>query len=251
MKVRPILPHAALLLEDAEGKKFVAVSDLHIGLESEIDSKGISIGGDLAQRMAESLVELTKVNGATGILLLGDIKHKVGAITKQEWDEIPRFMKALSAVAQVYVVPGNHDGNIRHLIPEDIIMVSGKGMVLEDTLLVHGHTMPSGLRSGVRRIVMGHIHPVFLKPGSVISGERVWIHIQSRKDALFSDHGVIDLVVVPSFNNYLYATGPRSRRKSTSPIIGRIMEKDAIESCMVARLDGTIIGDSSVLSDVL
>jgi putative SbcD/Mre11-related phosphoesterase len=251
VKVRPILPHPALLLEDDQGRKYLAVSDLHIGLESELGSKGVNLGGDSASQMAQGIIELVKSNGASGILLLGDIKHKVGTITKQEWDSIPTFMKKLSSAAQVYLVPGNHDGNIRHLIPDDVIMGSGKGMLLGDTLLIHGHTMPSELRSSLKRIVMGHLHPVFLRTGSVIRGERVWIHIQSRKDALFADEGVIDIVVMPSFNKDLYGGGQKSSHKSISPIISRVMDKHAIESCIVARLDGTIIGDSSMLKDVL
>ena len=251
VKVRPILPHPALLLEDEQGKKYVAVSDLHIGFESELDSKGVNIGGDSAGQMAQQIINLVQSNSATGILLLGDIKHKVGAITKQEWDAIPRFMKKLSSIAQVYLVPGNHDGNIRYLIPDDVIMGGGKGMVLEDTLFIHGHTMPSELRSSLKRIVMGHLHPVFLRTGSVINGERVWIHIQSRKDALFQQDGLVDILVVPSFNDYLYSGGATSRHRSMSPILSRVMEKHAIKTCTVVRLDGTIIGDASILGDIV
>jgi uncharacterized protein len=252
VKVRPLHPHAALLLEDSGGKKFIAVTDLHIGLEAELGAKGVTVRRDFVDEMTDELVQLSKSEGANGFILLGDIKHKVGAITRQEWDDIPSFFGKLAAVSQVYLIPGNHDGNIRHLASGDVNVIGSKGMVLEDTLLVHGHSMPSDLRAGIRRIVMGHLHPVFLKKGSVINGERVWIHLQARKESLFSERGLVDIVVVPSFNRYLYAYGPKSYRKSTSPIISRIMKNPgALENCIIARLDGSIVGDSSALQNII
>lgn len=252
VKVRPLFPHAALLLEDSSSKKFVVVSDLHIGIESELDVKGVSFGKQSAKVMASEISKLVKSESADSIVLLGDIKHKVGSITRQEWDEIPPFLNELSDTCQVYLVPGNHDGNIRHLTPPDVTLVSSSGMVIEDTLFVHGHTMPSNLRAAVGRMVMGHVHPVFLKAGSLMSGERVWIQLRARKDALFSGRGNIDVVVVPNFNPYIFAAGPRSYRKSISPILSRLLARpDAIEDCIVARLDGSIIGDSRMLGNVL
>ncbi len=252
MKVRPLHPHAALLLEDSKGGKYLAVSDLHIGIESELDAKGVTLQRNSVEKMASEISSLVKKERTGGIILLGDLKHKVGAISKQEWNDIPAFLNRLTAIAEVYLVPGNHDGNIRHLVPQDVNVISSKGMVLEDTLFVHGHSMPSDVRAGIRRIVMGHLHPVFLKSGSVINGERVWIHFRARKESLFAEKGSIDLVIVPSYNQYLYATGPKSYHKSISPIIKRIMDDpEGIEKCIIARLDGSIVGDATVLANVI
>ena len=251
MKVRPLHPHAALLLED-EDRKYIAVSDLHIGLEAELSAKGVTVKPRIVPDIAFEIATLAESQHAGGIVLLGDIKHTVGAISKQEWYDIPVFLKHLSTKAEVYLVPGNHDGNIRQMVPANINMISTKGMMLGDTLLVHGHSMPSDVRSHVKRIVMGHVHPVFLKWGSVIHGERVWIYLQARKETVFSVKGTLEVVVVPSFNPYLYATGERKyHHKSISPIISRIMQSGAIEKCIVARLDGSVVGDVAVLQNIL
>ena len=88
----------------------------------------------------------------------------------------------ISNYTDIYFIPGNHDANIRFLIPDNINVFSMNGMLLADTLLLHGHTMPSNARlSAVKRIIMGHIHPVFLKQGSVLSGQRVWLRFQGKK----------------------------------------------------------------------
>ncbi|AIF84225.1 putative phosphoesterase, ICC [Candidatus Nitrososphaera evergladensis SR1] len=254
MKVRPLHPHAALLAED-EARRYVVVSDLHIGLEAELGARGITVQSSLMREMQEELLSILSKEKADGLILLGDIKNTVGAISKQEWDDIPAFFKSLSSAADVYLVPGNHDSNIRHLVPDSVNVAASKGMAIGDTLFVHGHSMPSETRSHVRRIVMGHVHPVFLKKGSVVSGERVWISIQAKKEALFpSEQGAIDIVVVPSFNKYLYSSGERGyhHRKSVSPITSRIMDANAVERCMVITLDGSIVGDDeSMLASVL
>ena len=249
MKVRPLHPHAALLLEDH--RKYIGVSDLHIGLEAELASKGVTVRQTLVSDMLSELLGLVESEHADGVVLLGDVKHTVGSINKQEWDDVPSFLKQLSARADVYLVPGNHDSNIRHLVPECVNVASAKGMALGDTLLVHGHAMPSGVRSGVRRIVMGHVHPVFIKKGSVVSGQRVWVSMQARKEALFSsEDGLVDVVVMPSFNPYLHAAGEKWRHKSISPIITRVVQA-GVEKCIVATLDGSVVGDAAVLPDVL
>jgi putative SbcD/Mre11-related phosphoesterase len=252
VKVRPLHPHAALLLEEEGKKRYIAVSDLHIGLEAELGQKGIKIKSTLAQEMLDEITSLAESQRATGLVLLGDVKNTVGAISKQEWDDIPMFLKQLSArMEDVYLVPGNHDGSIRHLVPDSVNVISSRGMVIGDTLFVHGHSLPSDARSHVRRIVMGHLHPVFLKKGSVVNGKRVWVSLQAKKEALFSEPGLLDIIVIPSFNKYLYAAGERTYRRSTSPIMSRLVESDAVQKCMVVTLDGSIVGDASVLPSVL
>jgi len=59
-------------------------------------------------------------------------------------------------------------------------------------------------------------------------------------------------VVVPSFNPHLHAMGPKSYHKSISPIMTRVMEhKGAVEKCVIATLDGSIVGDAEVLKQIL
>lgn len=249
MNARPLHPSAALLLEGK--KKYIAVSDLHIGLESELGGRGITVRSSLLGEMLEDLLSLLSSEKADGLILLGDVKNTVGSISKQEWDDMPHFFKKLSSVTDVYLVPGNHDGNIRHLVPDSVNVIGSRGMVIEDTLFIHGHSLPSDARSHVSRIVMGHLHPVFLKAGSIVNGQRVWIYMQVKKEALFSEQGCVEVIIVPSFNRYLYTEG-RGPRRSMSPIISRVKANtDTIQKCVVATLDGSIVGDDSLLESVL
>ena len=255
MKVRPLYPHAALLVENIEdSRRYVVVSDLHLGLESELGAKGITVQSSITHEMQEELLLIISRENANGVILLGDIKNTVASTSKQEWEDVPAFFKNLSSVANVYLVPGNHDSNIRHLVPDSVNVAASRGMVIGDTLFVHGHSMPSLMRSNVRRIVMGHVHPVFSKKDSLINGERVWVSIRAKKETVFStEKGFIDVIIVPSFNKYLYSSGLRGNyyRKSISPITARIVEADAIERCIMITLDGSIVGNESELAKVI
>ena len=72
-------------------------------------------------------------------------------------------------------------------------------MTIDDTLLIHGHTMPSSLTSNVKKIILGHVHPVFFKSDSVMNGQKVWVFLRVRTDIIFpSKKGSIDIIVMPS-----------------------------------------------------
>lgn len=257
VEIYPIHPHPALLLDgiwDRKQHKYLAISDLHLGLESELDAKGIIIDSNLLlHEMLDELFDLIKVHKIEGVILLGDVKSHIGPISKKEWDIIPQFFKSLSEHTNVYLIPGNHDSNIRFLAPLNINMISSRGMTLDDTLLIHGHTMPSRARTSIRRIVMGHIHPIFTKDDSVINGQRVWIYLKVKKETIFPNiEGMLDIIVVPTFNKFLYRINKRDYyRKSISPIINRALKDNAIQQGLIITLLGSIVGDTAMLHSII
>ena len=254
VSISPIHSKAALLIdEDIKRQRYVVISDLHIGFESHIYTRGIAFDERIFfDEMIGELSDLIKSNKAQAVILLGDLKSTVGSISRLEWQKIPRFFKLLSEITDIYFVPGNHDSNIRFLMPENINITSSKGMVLDDTLLVHGHTMPTTARSYIKKIVMGHIHPVFLRHNSVINGQRVWIYLKIIKEAIFpGSQGTLDLVVLPAFNRYLYAINERRYTKSISPIIDKAIKSNAVQQALIVSLDGSIVGDIETLLKII
>ena len=165
---------------------------------------------------------------------------------------IPQFFKFLSEVTDIYLVPGNHDSNIRFLMPENVNIMGSKGMILDDTLFIHGHTMPTIAKASIKRIVMGHIHPVFLRHNSVINGQRVWIYLKLIKKAIFpATQGDLDIVIVPAFNRYIYAINARHYTKSISPIITKAIKSNAVRQALLVSLDGSIVGDIESLLEII
>ena len=256
-KVISLHPYPALVIDtkwNTKRCKYIVISDLHIGLESELCMRGITMDpGLLVDDMVKDVMNLVKFYDSDGVVILGDLKNTIGSISKQEWIEIPHFLKLLCERTKVYVVPGNHDGNIGLLTPKSVNMVSASGLVLDDTLLLHGHTMPSSVGSSVKRIIMGHIHPVFIKNSSTVSGQRVWIYMKVKKETVWSGKiGILDIIVMPPFNKHLFAMSEyRYRKKSTCPLIRKVLEYNAVEAAAVLTLDGSIIGDMHILQSVI
>ena len=186
-KATPINSHAALLLEyvDKEGekKKFLVISDLHLGAETEIIKKGINIDSrDVYRDLLREIEELKALHSFNGIIILGDLKSSIVHITKNEWETIPLFLKELSSDMDIFLIPGNHDVNINLLVPEPVIVCKSSGLVIDDILLIHGHTIPEKTQVNINKIIMGHIHPIFNNSNSIIHGKRLWIYLKIKKN---------------------------------------------------------------------
>jgi uncharacterized protein len=266
-KANPINSHAALLLEyinkDSDLKKFLVISDLHIGSETELIKKGINIDtSQISKDILKEIKDLKNTYSFSSIIILGDLKSSITHITKNEWDTIPFFLKQLSIdMDEVFLIPGNHDANINLLVPDSIIVCNTtSGLVIEDTLLLHGHTIPKKTKFNIKKIIMGHVHPVFINPNSVVHGKRLWIYLKVKKEAIFglqttngtssssSSSDIIELIIVPTFNKYFYSLRSLSYREykstiSISPLIKQLIKNDGILSGLLFTLEGSLIGD--------
>jgi uncharacterized protein len=244
-----IIPSKPVLILEGE-KKNLIVTDVHIGFESNMASNEIFIGKN--STINETIQELSDIIDSEkpdSVILLGDIKSSIKNISKNEWSEVPLFFKKIREKCDVILIPGNHDSNIQRLVPDNITMISSTGMVEENILLTHGHTLPSENFSHVDKIIMGHLHPVFFQEDSIINGQRVWVSIKTDKENIFPNKtGEIEITIVPSFNKYFYATHRKQYKKSISPIINKINE---ISKAKIITLDGTIIGNESNINQVI
>ena len=245
-KIVPTKP--ALLIEGQ--KKYLVVTDLHIGFESSFISNEIFIGKNTSiNETVDELSEIIDSEKPDSVILLGDVKSSIKNISKIEWNDVPLFFEKIKKKCDVILIPGNHDANIQRLVPEDISLISSTGMVDNSILFTHGHTMPSENFAHVKKIIMGHIHPIFFQEDSIVNGERVWISIKANKEQIFpSESGEIEIIIVPSFNKYFYATNKKKYKKSISPIIEKLKK---VSSARIVTLDGTIIGDETILDQVL
>jgi len=243
-----IIPgYPALMIEGDE--KNLVITDLHLGFENALSLNNVFLGKNKTvteiTKEIELIINKTKPDS---LILLGDVKSGINSITKTEWETVPAFFENITKLIDTVLVPGNHDANIEKLIPNEISLASSKGIIIDDILLTHGHTMPSENFSQINTIVMGHIHPVFFEKESLINGERVWVSIISDKQKIFhSKSGELELIILPSFNRYFYATQKKFYKKSISPII----EKMDVMQAKIVRLDGTIIGNEELLSAVI
>ena len=251
-----IIPTKPALILKGE-KKNLIISDIHIGFESAMAANNIFLGkNSTINQTIQEVSDIIDTEEPDSLVLLGDVKSTIHGISKNEWDEVPRFLDAMKAKCDVVLIPGNHDANIQRLIPDGITTISQTGMVQDNILLTHGHTMPPEAVSHVSGIIMGHLHPVFFQKDSVINGQRVWVSIQAQKDLIFPNRsGLLEIIIVPSFNRYFYATHMNKRKKkSTAPVISRLNNINTVATsaikARIVTLDGTIIGNESVINQV-
>ncbi|MGI0027306.1 MAG: metallophosphoesterase [Nitrosopumilaceae archaeon] len=248
VQTRPIQSQPALILEEEE-KRYLVVTDLHIGFENAFLSNEIHVEPkELVQEALDSLLSIIESEKPDSLILLGDVKSGIDFISKAEWQAVPLFFEIGKKIDTI-IIPGNHDSNIQKLLPDGITLASSSGLVIGDTLLTHGHTMPSENLSQINKIIMGHVHPVFFQEGSVIDGQRVWVSIKTEKNQLFpSSKGTLEIIILPAYNKYFYATHKKYYKKSISPILQSIKN---FQSAKIVTLDGSIIGNESMLENVI
>ena len=127
-----------------EKKKYLVISDLHIGFENDFASNKIEIGKNSS--VNETIAKLKKIiksENPESIIFLGDIKSSIKRISNAEWKEVPYFFEEMKRYANLILIPGNHDANIQRLIPEDVTVTNSIGFVIDDVLLTHGHASVS------------------------------------------------------------------------------------------------------------
>jgi len=271
LKMQPLYSKRTVILED-EGaarnsknqletkKKYGIVTDLHIGFEERFKGSGVRIQTS-AREMLEELESVVEENKLTDLVIAGDVKSGIDRILQSEWETVPKFLSSLSKKCRVEIVPGNHDGGLSNLVPENVQLEDVNGILISDSLIIHGHTRPLVKFGQCNRILMGHVHPIFQKRGSPLSGMPVWAFLKVKRKSIFpelllaegiEENPLLEVVLIPSFNlelassGYAFETARAERR--LSPIV---KELKTAEEALVITLTGEVIGDESMLSNVL
>ena len=273
-QLMPLSPYAAFLIRNAS-EKVLVISDLHIGWEVALAQEGVHVPSQ-TPRLLEKLRNIVGSEKFERLLILGDVKHTVAKIEHEEWRDVPWFLeKATRIVRKVQIVPGNHDGDIKALLPETVETLSPRGTIIGDVGLFHGHTWPDVGLLGCRTLVVGHVHPVvvFKDPMGFRITRQVWLRAPCNGELLakfvlrrsgvklgkkqpreiLRDKYDIDLraenlVIMPAFNDFLGGQAINrssiSRRRRFREFIGPVLRSGSInfEKAETYLLDGTFLG---------
>lgn len=246
--ITPIVNEPALL--STGSKKVLSVADIHLGIEWELRMGGIRIPSQ-ADAHKKRLTALIRRERPDAVVLLGDVKHNVPYTSRQEWREVPELLRELGALAEVHIVPGNHDGDLERIIGgvQNVSMHPMGGFVLDGVGYVHGHAWPSVELFSAGCIVMSHNHPAirFTDRLGHRSTERVWIRTHFCRDALESHYGGLDwhepeVIVMPAFNSL--CGGVAFNEALPQELLGPVFSANAVdlEHARVYLLDGTDLG---------
>ena len=138
-------------------KKVLAVADLHLGIESELDKHGLHFRSRTRERR-ERIESCIRETSPDILILLGDLKHGVPFTSRQEHREIPEFIDQLRSLVPLRLVPGNHDVGIERFFDPDELLAK-EGVVIDGAGYVHGHMYPDVSLAG-KLIIAGHHHPM-------------------------------------------------------------------------------------------
>jgi hypothetical protein len=175
--------------------------------------------------------------------------------SKQEWRELPKvFTRLLTAVDSIELFPGNHDGNLRRMIPQDLTKVHFHptgGAVLHGLGLFHGHTWPTAEVMSANQVIMAHNHPnvLFIDKLGGRASYSCWLRGRLDMERALERYPKIadnndndpEVIIMPAFNDIGSGTPVNA---SKPEFLGPLLKNHYVdfESAHVYLLDGTDLG---------
>jgi len=199
-----------------EKQKILVMADSHIGNEEALNKQGILIPRLQFKEILKQLEPVFKKVKPEMIVMLGDIKHEFGTISRQEWrDTLNLFDYLISKTGKVVLIKGNHDTILGPLAEKKDLAVRDSFFV-DNILFCHGHKLldeKSEAFKKAKTIIIGHEHPAI--------GLRDGPRVEKYKCFLLGKFKGKKLIVMPSFNFVTEGTDVL-QEKLLSPFIENI-----------------------------
>lgn len=249
-----VVPGEAALVFSQGDESTLLISDLHLGIEKELARKGFNVPSSTV-KMAERVRDVADSSSASRIVVLGDVKHSVGKVEDVDWGAVPWFFETLlDLFRSVEVIPGNHDGNLKTVLPPRVKLHPPQGTVIGEGRsrvgLAHGHAWPSEEAMASRNLVIGHSHFTYEMRDSLgaRSRESVWVFTSYDVHEMMEAAGYESrargrgkLRVMPPFNRMV---GGQPINRSRSFQFGPVLSSRAVslDDADIFLLDGTRVG---------
>ena len=235
---QPMPNEPALFIKD---KKILVIADLHIGIEGQLKKQGV-VAKSRSNIMIKKIFSICRKYKPNDIILLGDIKHNIPMTTIQERRDVKNFLNLIEEYGNIHIIPGNHDGNIKKLASENIIIHPSTGLVLNKTGFVHGHCWPKPEVMDCEQLIMAHTHPtvMFLDRLNFRTFEPCWVKGRFIKKILnekYPNSKNNGLLIMPAFNPLCGGTAVNH-----DGIVGPLGKIIDIENAHIYLMDGASLG---------
>ncbi len=197
----------------------VAVSDLHLGLESLMAKSGALMPKFQREEMEEDIAAVVAETRASTLIVCGDVKHEFSGTSYGEREEVQGFLDhATGLVDEVVLVKGNHDNYLAYAVEEygDVELVDRE--VRDGVLYIHGHELLEDLETlDTDHVVMGHEHPAVTLTDEVGVTEKVAAFLYGE----MADGR--NLVVLPAFSKL--AEGSQMNQASEDDLLSPVLKQ--------------------------
>ena len=245
MNLVPVHGSPALFLKEESA---LIMSDLHYGVEAEMLRGGVWVPNRSTSR-TEKILKLIKENKAKKLILLGDVKHQVPHNSKQQRTDLEQFFMAVTRIVDVEIVPGNHDGGLADIAPDNVKFHESVGCTIGNIGLSHGHAWPSQEVMNSEILVMGHEHPAFSFRDRVdkLHSEPCWLRAPMIEHERY-DRVPDLLIVMPAFGELAGRTMNREPLKGLGPVLRNGLAD--LSKARVETLEGLEFGELGNLLDL-
>jgi len=247
-------------------ERILVVADLHVGLEHQLYQSGIIIAPQ-AEKFYKEIDKLIKITQAEKLVIIGDLKHKVPGISFREIREIPKLLEPLAEKTKIFLCHGNHDSDLKGLIPESVEVYDSHGFSIGPYGFFHGHAWPAKELLKCDYLFTAHIHPTveFVDDFGFRIVEKVWAKgtldekILRKKYSIGSKRrkgrggefkfGKLETIIFPAFNPIISGMPLNSPRRADEGYLGPLMKSGALkpQKMEAYMLDGTHLGKIKTL----
>ncbi len=156
---------------------YVIFSDLHLGIEYVLASEGVQIPPFQLPEIKRRIFSQSPKK----VIIDGDLKHEFSKMNPLERRDVKNLIEELlEKTKEVIVIRGNHDNFVYYSLKEWGIELQ-EYLILEDSLILHGHKIPEGIRlSEFSEVIIGHEHPTLLVYDSSGAKTKFPIHLRVR-----------------------------------------------------------------------
>jgi putative SbcD/Mre11-related phosphoesterase len=220
-----------------EGLDLAVISDLHLGLEGGMTSKGSYVPEVQLEQMLEDLEEIRKRTQASRLLVNGDLKNEFKTSLYSEKAEIEEFIKKSKGFFdELILIEGNHDTFIESTVEEKGYELR-KYFLEDEVLFTHGHISLEELdlkSEAFETVVIGHEHPALELEDDIGVKEKVNCFLYGE-----NSEGKA-LITMPAFSTISNGSGVNKMpsRELLSPVLRNFVEKSSLKALAVSREAG-------------
>ena len=186
-------------------EKVLVVGDLHIGFQQALNDAGILVSRQMFDELIGDFDKIfKKINTVVDkIILLGDIKHDFGQISKEEWNDLLKlFDYLIPKCKKLILIKGNHDNMLEPVAKKRELKLHDY-YCWEEFCFLHGHDDHKKLWEDdkIKTIIVGHGHPALkLRDGGRSEKYKCFLYGKLKRK---------NLIIVPSFSEWYAGSDPR------------------------------------------